>query len=260
MTLDGSFKDSETFLPWYDAVDKSLMYWLLNNVKRDGKSVPAVFATPERAFGQMGKVLRNKYGSSYDGKSVPLPFISLQRLQDTLDYEKRWHYGRVRKMQAVNADGKYSAEAGEVPDDADQIDSWLGMEFPHPVTMNYQIEAWARIARDLDLIRHRVLMAFEGHGSMVYVAVKHPKPFGWQLRPLTLKGLRNTSQLEVQEGQDRTLRETYDFSIEAWIPFPAEETKAVKAAVLDIEEQDTGTLMDRVWQYDERPEDQQGGL
>lgn len=264
MSRAGSFKDDDVFLPWYTGYDRSVMYWFLNNVKRGGKSVPAVFATPERAFGQMEKVLRNKFGSSYQGKSVPLPFISMQRMQDTLDHERRWHYGRIRKMQAVNSRGKYSAAAEETPDDADQLDSWLGMEFPHPVTLNYQVEAWARIGRDLDLIRYRILMAFEGHGSAVYLNVEHLPPFGWQKKLLTLSAVRNTSQLEVQEGQDRTLRETYDFTLEAWIPFPAEATKAVKAgavdveAVDDLETEDEGTFVDRLWHFDERPEDERG--
>lgn len=250
MTTMGSFRDQDTFVEIYDSYDKSFLQWLLNTVKRQGKSVPAIFATPERAFGQLSKLLR-KAGSTYTSRTIPLPFLSVQQLSDAYDHDRRWHAGNIRKMQMVDQYGNNSAEPGETPDDADQIDSWLGMPFPQPVVLNYQVEAWARVLRDLQLIKKRIMMQLN-HGSVAYLSVQHAQPFGWVQRPVTLKNVADNSMLEVAEGQEKILRHTYDFLVEAWMCFPVTTTKAVKAAVVDIHEEDSDEFMDRVWLYDER--------
>lgn len=255
----GSFRDQDTYVAWYDSYDKAIMYWFLNNVKRAGKAVPCVFATPERAFGQLAKVLSGKHGRTYTEKTVPLPFMSLTRLTDRLDHARRWSRGRLRKMQIWDQYGNRSFAKDSTPTEAqaDRVDSWEGMEYPQPIVMTYQLEVWVRILRDLDLIKNRILQALD-LGDTVYLAVEHPEPFGLKLRPLILEGIQNTSQLEAAEGKERTLRETYSFALEAYIPRPSTRTKAVKAAEVeftvetDVHDGITGAVTDTEEVIDEQ--------
>jgi len=250
----------QIWLEWYDGYDKAMIRWLLNKVKRMAKAVPTVFAAPERAFGQLAKVLnkRNVANQTYTEKTVPLPFMSLSRLQDRGDLERRWHQGRIRKLQAVNSSGmRLPLPLGTLPSGTDeeisaQVDGWEGALFPTPVIIPYQLDAWARNLRDLDLIYKQVLGAMD-LGDMAYLTIKHPEPWGYMYRPIRWTGISNNSDLEVPgDGSERSLRYTLTFEIEAYIMKPTEIVKAVKSAQVAVSELDTDELLDIWVLYDVR--------
>lgn len=262
MTEYGSHVDQDIWLEWYDGYDKSMIRWLLNMVKRMGKAVPTVFAAPERAFGQLSKVLnkRNVNGTQYTEKTVPLPFMSLTRLQDRGDLERRWHKGRIRKLQAVDRNGeRLPLSLGEAPTGTDaeisaKLNGWEGTDFPTPVIIPYQLDAWARNLRDLDLIYKQVLGGMS-LGDLAYAIVKHPEPWGYMYRPFRWTGISNNSDLEVPgDGSERSLRYTLTFEFEAYIMKPTSTVKAVKSLQLETRELETDELLE-IWEmYDVRVE------
>jgi hypothetical protein len=257
----GRFVDQHVWVEWYDGYDKAMIRYILNRIKRDGKAVPTVFAAPERAFGQLAKILskrkRGVSGSEYTEKTVPLPFMSLTRLTDRNDFERRWHKGRIRKLQALDRQGKrMNSRLFELPDDTDTFDAWEQQEFPTPVIIPYQLDAWARNLRDLDLIYKHVVGMMKS-GDLTYMEVKHPEPWNWMLRPFRWTGMTNNSNLEVPgDGSERTLRYTFTFEAEAWIMKPSDSVKAVKAAQLEVREWETEELLEIWTLYDVRTSDE----
>jgi hypothetical protein len=252
----GRFVDQQVWVEWYDGYDKAMIRYILNRVKRDAKAVPTVFAAPERAFGQLAKVLNKKKrgvsGSSYTEKTIPLPFMSLSRLTDRQDFERRWHRSRIRKLQARDRQGKrMSVPMMTLPEDTDNFDAWEGQAFPTPVIIPYQLDAWARNLRDLDLI-YKQIVGMMDLGDLDYLEVKHPEPWNWLLRGFRWTGMTNNSDLEVREGDERVLRYTFTFEVDAYIMKPSTSVKAVKAVELEVREWETEELIE-VWKlYDVR--------
>lgn len=262
MSEYGRFVDQHTWVEWYDGYDKAVIRWLLNSMKRDNKSVPTVFAAPERAFGQLAKVLNKKKrgvsGSYYTEKTIPLPFVSLTRLSDRPDFTRRWTRGTIRKLQALDYNmDRMSTEMFELPEDTTNFNAWEQQRFPTPKVIPYQVDAWAKELRDLDLI-HKVLTRSMQIGDLTYLDVKHPEPWNWMYRPFLWTAFQNNSKLEVQEGNERVLRYTFSFDVEAWIMMPSEQVKAVLAAQLDVHEFDTDEYIDTWWLYDVRPRSTDG--
>jgi len=260
----GRFVDQNVWIEWYEGYDKSLIRYILNHVKYDSKAVPTVFAAPERAFGQLAKVLntrkRGVRGNEYTEKTIPYPFMSLSRLTDRNDLERRWHRNRIRKLQAIDTEGnRMPVPMRTLPGDTEDqtVDSgfnaWEGTQFPTPVIIPYQLDAWARNLRDLDLIYKQIVMMLP-LGDMAYLEVKHPEPWNYWLRPIRWLGMTNNSDLEAQGiGDDRTLRYTFTFEFEAYILKPSDSVKAVKAAVVEAREFDTEELWE-IWEiFDVRP-------
>lgn len=260
MSEYGQFVDQHVWVEWYDGYDKAMIRYLLNRIKRDGKAVPTVFAAPERAFGQLAKVLNKRKravsGSSYTEKTIPLPFMSLSRLTDRQDLERRWHKNRIRKLQVVDGNGnRMPVPLFELPENTDEFDAWEGTPFPTPVIIPYQLDAWARNLRDLDLIYKHVI-GMMPDGDLAYLEVKHPEPWNWLLRPFRWTGMTNNSNLEVSEGNERTLRYTFTFEVDAYILKPSDVVKAVKAAQLDVCDFDTEELIE-IWSlFDVRTSDE----
>ena len=253
----GRFVDQDIWVAWYDGYDKAMIRWFLNKIKRDGKAVPTVFAAPERAFGQLAKVLnkakRGVAGSSYTEKTIPLPFMSLSRMTDRNDFERRWARGRIRTLKAIDTNGnRMPVPMGELPENTDNFDAWEGQQFPTPIVIPYQLDAWARNLRDLDLIYNGIVQAMEA-GDLAYMRVKHPEPWGQMLRPIRWLGMQNSSNLEVAgDGSERTLRYTFTFEIDAWIMKPSSTVKAVKSAQVGVYEYDTDELIENWILYDVR--------
>ena len=107
----------------------------------------------------------------------------------------------------------------------------------------YQVDAWARDLRDLDLIYNRIVQALD-LGDLTYAVVKHPEPWNDMLRPISWLGMKNSSNLEVPgDGRERTLRYTFSFEIEAWIMKKSTTVKAVKATEVAVTNWDTGDLL-----------------
>lgn len=225
--------DAEKSILWFDSYDKHIRNFILVNVKRSGKAVPLVFASPERAFGQMAQFMEKKFNRKVEVSSIPLPFLSLQRIDMTMDVPQRWRLGRVRKAQALGRNGQPVAEHHEVPDNMCDIYAWAGYSWPQPTVLTYQLDAWARDIYDLDLISQKVIEAFT-MGDEVWIQVKHPEPFGYRIVPVLLQRIANNSQLEVQDGKERSLRRTFDIQVQGWIPREATVVKAVRRVDLQL--------------------------
>lgn len=264
MTEQGTHVDQHIWIEWYDGYDKSMIRWILNTGKRWGKAVPTVFAAPERAFGQLVKVLnkRNVSGSRYTQATIPYPFMSLSRLTDRMDVERRWHKGRIAKLQAVDKNGqRLPLPLGTKPSGTDaevsaQMNGWEGSDFPTPVIIPYQLDAWARNLRDLDLV-YKQLLGGLSLGDLDYLKVKHPEPWGVRYQGFRLSGMTNNSDLEVPgDGSERTLRYTFTFEVEAYIMKPTDIVKAVKSAQVDTYNWDPLEYLEMWTLYDVRTEDE----
>ena len=262
MTEYGHFVDQHIWVEWFDGYDKAVIRWLLNAIKRDSKSVPTVFAAPERAFGQLAKVLnkrkRGVSGSVYTAKTAPLPFISLSRTLARNDLERRWTRSKLRKLQALDYSGnRMPVPLFTLPDDTTQFSAWEQQNFPTPQILQYQVDAWAKDLRDLDLI-HKLLTRGLALADLSYLDVKHPEPWNWMYRPFIWKDFQNNSTLEVTEGDERSLRYTFQFDVEAWIMMPSDPVKAVLAASMDVHDFDTDEYIQTWWMYDVRPRSNDG--
>lgn len=262
MTEHGKFVDQNIWVEWYDGYDKAVIRWLLNSIKRDNKSVPAVFAAPERAFGQLAKVLNKRKkgvsGSHYTEKTIPLPFVSLSRVLSRNDFERRWTRSRLRKLKALDYNGnRMPAELFSLPSDVSQFSAWEQQNFPTPQVLQYQVDAWAKELRDLDLI-HKMMTRGIELGDLAYIDVKHPEPWNWMLRPFLWSDFQNNSNLEVTEGDERTLRYSFRFDVDAWIMMPSDPVKAVLASSMDVHDFDTDEYIQTWWMYDIRPRSNDG--
>jgi len=225
--------EADELVVWYQGYDRTMYRTFLRHVKRKGKAVPVVFATPERAFGQMAKTLAKRWGRQVDVKSIPLPFISMQRLDANFDVPERWRHARMRKAQALGINGERVAPRYTWPENHCDIFAWEGFEWPTPTQLPYQIDVWARNLFDLDLISQQVIRAFN-MGDEVWLGVKHEDPFGWRIVPVTLTQMSNNSQLEAQDGEERQLRRTIGIRMDGWVPRLSTTVKAVRRIDIQI--------------------------
>jgi hypothetical protein len=195
----------------YRNYDKAVVDWVRLNRYRD-KPILTVFATPERAFGQIRHLIRQKRGE--DPGVVPLPFVSLGRVMGAHDWT-RFNASQIRRMYYNPDQTKY-----------------YGTKMPQPITLTYQIDIWCRDLTDLDAQWSQFLLRLS-NGKDVYLTVDHPFPFGERIVLFTYEGFQDRSELEPVENK-RVLRRSLTFQGNAWVVYPADEVGIVKTQHIQI--------------------------
>ena len=217
----------------YSNFDKALVDWV-HSLQYDDRPLPCVFATPERAFGQMSRVLKKRLGKT--PQTIPLPFASIQRVREEYD------------SQRYNTHFQYRWASNE------SLTKWYGVQRPLPFKFWYQVDVWARLLRDLDDLGTQ--LALRQRADEVYLPVSRPvlptpdlKGVSEFLSLMLFRGVVETSQLEPGRDQ-RVLRRSYSYVVNGWKDFDAEEygiVETVRTDIWDTDDYEEGTdLLDTV--------------
>jgi len=218
----------EIYVQVYDNYDRKFVDWVGNIIHRD-YPVARVFASPERAFAEMKKMLDKK--SAAVGKNspsvVPLPFISISRTFEDFD-PTRYNRHELRRL--------FSNSAGT---------ECLSVKWPIPVNIRYQLDVWAMYGRDMSSIKQQYKLLFWEGGRDYLLEVRHPVYLNdpsrtyadayYDMRiPLFNEGIVNNSDLEPGEQRRKVLRETFTLRAEGWIFAPADLAKQVLSVTTTI--------------------------
>lgn len=210
----------------YANYDKSMVDWF-RALKYHSRPILCVFATPERAFAQVEKQIRERRGSP--PKVLPLAWLSIQRTTSVFDHE-RYNNGTLRRMYYTPDRSKY-----------------YGTLKPQPVNLQYDVNFWTRNLEDLDSLTAQMLVRMRPHEF--WITVDHPFPIRQRNVLVTLGDPRDFSQLEPNEKQ-RVLRRSFPLTVYGWICFPVEEVGIVEEVTTEVYESDDmetlGDLLDTI--------------
>jgi hypothetical protein len=164
----------------------------------DGKDVPGVFATPERAqlglLRQMG--LLDAHGRPKD--KVPYPYFSLARIYQQMDLSRR-NTGEARVVRY-----------------ADDLLSVAQSRFPQPMDYVYQLDFWSRYRAEANEAWFWIKLNFPTDGEIKVMEIDLHEPYGKQRHHLFLTELNDTTQLETDE-KERVTRITATFTLKGWL-------------------------------------------
>jgi len=197
------------------------------------KAIPRCFATPDRAFSQMAKVLGKFLGTTVDVARIPLPFSSLSRLGIERD-PTRSQISPVRASALIDSYGEYHSDEDDIQSWLDgTLDASLVSSSLHPVAVkvNYQVDYWARNLRHLDKVSEQLFQAF--YYGVFTITIPFPEPFGDKMVSVEMADWGDNSDLEGDESSNRRLRKTVGFTVSTWIPMAASSTKLVQEIDID---------------------------
>jgi len=182
------------------------------------RPIPLVFATPERAWAVMRKKFEKNILEDRDFR-IPLPFLSIQQIGETVFDPRRYLYRKVlyRKV-ALNTTDYTSA---------------LAHAHPLPFTFQYSVEVWTKTRYEARMAIGQFASLWE-EGGMAFRQVDHGTPMGVKWVPFFLEGISDNTNLEPVESQ-RSLRWTLTFRVEGWLPPTPIEQKLVHKINVNVE-------------------------
>ncbi len=202
---------------FFRVYDQGISNWVNNRAILNGEVVPHVMSSPQRAFSTMRDVLvkQGKLGKDATLDMVPLPFISIQRGDPSLNL-KYWSRSRMRNMRFTDSSKKYTQTA----------------VFPQPFLLPYTVEIWSKYVQSDAELFQRFMFAFASAQS--YMMVKHREPWGFKMAAIHLNNMDNNSKLEGGEMDEREIRHTLSLQVEAWLFFDPTEAPAVHKFVNEL--------------------------
>ena len=201
----------------YDNIDKSVVDWF-HSLEWKNRPLICVFASPERAFGQLKYWLKQH---KMETETIPLPFASIDRISEEFD-PTRFNNANLYRIAHNETEGK-----------------WYGMKRPLPYTFLFQADIWARNKKDLDLLGTQ--LSLRQRMDEVYLLVDFPQiPTGdcsgymslWTL--MLSKGCKESSQLEPGAKDQRVLRRSFTYEVKGWKVFEPEEHGIVEQVIADV--------------------------
>jgi hypothetical protein len=200
--------------------DKAVHDWLASApVMDDGRPVPVVVATPDRAFSAMNLLLRNKGDVTGDvqPKNIPLPFISLS--PGSLTFDGSRYHGPVDITLGSTSDRKSNYYTSH----------------PLPWNIAYRAEFWSKNMEPMNVLKLWWTSGYrQGYESFIPVDLSNVWPtWNRKLIPVSNDGLRFSGDAEPEEGH-RVIRYTADFELKAWITPPVLEGKTVLKIITNI--------------------------
>lgn len=178
-------------------------------------ALPCVFATPDRAFGQIRRqIARKKKVKESDVQTIPLPIAALSRVNQDLDLT-RFVQHRFSRLE-------YSHETN----------TYVGMNRPSPWDFTYQVDVWARTLVELDLITTQIILWLRA--DEFYLTVDHPRPMGERIVLTQFKGLGESNWQDTKDEKKRSLRRTFTFVVHGWIVPPAINAPVIYSVITDI--------------------------
>jgi len=196
----------------YKGYDRAVVDFLHQRMSypptENARKLLCVFATPERAFGEVWE--RLNAGKKYDPKdqkTVPLPYASIDRTAVDFDPNRDRQVATFRRMGSL-----WDHKKGE--------EVFYEMPWPIPVTISYQITFWVRQIRDGDDLVMQLHLLLDMPGRGIYLDVEHPFPMDKKLVWTHLGEVRRLPVIEAP-GRQRQLRTAVELIMDGWIARPA---------------------------------------
>ena len=220
-----------------------------------GRSVPCVFAGPDRAFQEMERVMKrraqgrksNATGTTgltfqqISERPAWVPFFSI--LIQPMTYDAARH--NPRSFRGVTGD----ISAGVA----------TTMRFPRPVTADVQVDLWSAGNGGWGIAQHvsaQIELQFNAESVYLpidwddprwwkppYNALEHARAYGRTRFRLVNSGWSDNSDLEAGDGPKR-IRWTWNGRIEGYIPYRLDEARLVRDIIVEIEDATTGSTLD----------------
>jgi len=267
-----------TYIWLYSDCDQAVWSWMADWAKtipfidQAGESHPAkniwrVFATPDRAFGQMYKVLLKAGAIDPDipehEATIPLPFYSITRLDPVPEPDRDLPSHWVRAYQTVQLECPHchyilslaefntgvcphcgepvneqnviqlSYEQSEKTRDELLADKWSfkgSDRLPEPFLVQYQLDFWCKTFGEA---RYQAMnMHYQARKGDMLLNVDYPEPFGTQ--PTYVNEFEAQNNTDLEPGEDEVnVRYTMLFNVHTWLPPFIFRTGVVKR--LDVE-------------------------
>lgn len=206
--------------------DKSLATWASRApLMEDGKPIPVIWASPDRAFSTMQSVLDEGRFTAYQSEAqtnIPLPFISIERSQFRFDPSRFHGANALFRKLARSVDGK----------------TYYQSRFPIPYDIDYSINFWCKnnITSKNQLIQYCNLAFWQGNGFEILLEVDFSnlsELYGKKIIPFESEVIMDNSDLEVQGENERILRFTQSMTAKAWFQGAPTEVGAVLEVITD---------------------------
>jgi hypothetical protein len=206
--------------------DKSLANWASRApLMEDGKPIPVIWASPDRAFSTMQQVLNEGRFTEYQSESqtnIPLPFISIERSQFRFDPARYHGANALFRKLARSLDGK----------------TYYQSRFPIPYDIDYTVNFWCKnnITSKNQLTQYCNLSFWEGNGFEMLLEVDFSELFesyGIKLIPFESEVIMDNSDLEVLGDGERVLRFTQSLTAKSWFQGTPTQVGAVLEVITD---------------------------
>jgi len=213
----------------FRAYDAGFQSWLRDGlpVKEDGKPIPVVVATPDRAFAAMAHMLAGERGAPVkDIKNIPLPFVSVAPGGRIQFDQLRWQ-GPVSLILGRKTDAQGSS-------------STYTMRWPLPFNISYKIEFWTKNVETMNALKLWAAIQFwQGIEAFVNFDLSSIWPT-WtrKLIPLLNEGFHDLTDLEPEDGP-RVVRSSLEVTAKAWISTGYSQVKNVLKIFVDYYIADT---------------------
>ena len=184
-----------------------------------------VFATPDRAFATLGKLLEKRYGDRADKiKLAPYPLASISRLSHTLDRERM-----VTRLQPFRG-RRYTADKRVMYDAL----------FPLPWDMTYQIDFWAKTREPANLFMAWIQGEATPQGVLTVDMTPIDAAWGSKVVMFDVAEVTDNSVLEAEE-ENRALRYSVTLTVHGWVLLPLKANKTIFDAIAEQVLADPGT-------------------
>lgn len=221
-----------------------------------GRKVPCVFAGPDRAFQEIGRILKRRaqgqsratgaegLGLRQAGERPAwVPFMSLlvQPFQfDSTRFNPRSFRGVTKDIEAGTA---------------------TTMRFPRPVRADVQVDLWAGGNGGWQIAQHvAAQIELQFTAESIYLPIDwadprwykppfdvmaHAKAYGRTRFRLVNGGWQDASDLEAGEGP-KVIRWSWAGRIEGYLPYPLDQARIVRTIEVAAEDADTGDTLDTI--------------
>jgi len=204
--------------------DKAVVDYCHDHIKQLNYStgarnvIPCVFATPQRAFAQVARQLARKRGATQaadaDIKNVPLPFMSLSRVDEKYDPTRYVRYTWANAQYVPSTEKYYSAKS------------------PAPYDFTYQLEVWSRTIDEMDDASNQIRQTLRA--DEIWLTVNHPQPYD-DLRVLALfQGQIEHSEVDPRNKDERVVRRSYTFLVKGWVCYEMTVSSVIERAIVDF--------------------------
>lgn len=173
----------------------------------------SVFATPERAYASMAKLLIEE-GFLPQNTSAPHSDVSDENAYKTFIYP----FARIQYNGATPSTELARNATILRMSDSDGT-SYIQRRAPYPVDLAYSIEFYAKTRSSMNYLMRWLYDQWGRRGAGAtefFIMATHPKPWGDMLVPVQVTGVTDTSILEAEGTDDREIRSTVDFVIRGW--------------------------------------------
>lgn len=200
-----------------EAYDLAITNYFSEVPANNGEFIPVVFARPDRAFASFKSTLPGlpEYSNPEDElKNIPLPFISVWRLDPVYDSTRENTVDRKR----IRINGEM-VMTREDKSKCLQTTNFL------PYNITYQIELWCRDIFASNTFTDFIRWKFP-RGGTDYLSIDFGEPFGVKRIPTFERSLVNNS--DIEPGEEIGLRRlTFDIEVQGYFLGQGKEKSTV---------------------------------